>query len=113
MIPHCRPFNPCEKLTHENATVSLSISVPCPPEPVRVNDNGNGTCSLSWNSVPYADNYTAYSKRDDGMEEMRTSNGSSCTFSCRCGYSYIMSVFANNQAGTSPQGPALNQTTCM
>ncbi|XP_060792800.1 fibronectin type III domain-containing protein 7-like [Neoarius graeffei] len=87
------------------------ISFPCPPEPVHVNDIGNGNCSLSWNSVSYVDYYTAFSKRDDGIEEMCNSMGTSCNFSCHCGYSYIMSVFANNQAGASPPGRILNQTT--
>ncbi|KAF5894692.1 fibronectin type III domain-containing protein 7-like, partial [Clarias magur] len=87
------------------------ITFPCPPEQVRVDDLGSGICSLSWNSVSYVDYYTAFSKRDDGIEEMCNSTGTSCNFSCQCGYSYIMSVFANNQAGTSPPGQVLNQTT--
>ncbi|XP_017341938.1 fibronectin type III domain-containing protein 7 [Ictalurus punctatus] len=87
------------------------ISFPCPPEPVHVDDIGRGNCSLSWNPVSYVDYYTAFSKRDDGIEEMCNSTGTSCNFSCHCGYSYILSVFANNQAGASPPGPLLNQTT--
>ncbi|KAG7323409.1 hypothetical protein KOW79_013111 [Hemibagrus wyckioides] len=87
------------------------VSFPCPPELVRVDDIGNGNCSLSWNSVSYAEYYTAFSKRDDGIEEMCNSTGTSCNFSCHCGYSFIMSVFANNQAGASPPGRILNQTS--
>ncbi|XP_062871771.1 fibronectin type III domain-containing protein 7-like [Trichomycterus rosablanca] len=87
------------------------VTFPCPPEPVRVNDLGNGSCSVSWNSVSYVDYYTTFIKRDDGIEEMCNSTGTSCDFSCHCGYSYIMSVFANNQAGASTPGPVLNQTT--
>lgn len=88
------------------------FSVPCPSDPIRVDDMGSGNCSLSWTSVSYVDYYTAFSKRDDGIEERCNSTGTSCNFSCQCGYSYIMSVFANNQAGASPPGQVLNQTTC-
>ncbi|GAA6076391.1 fibronectin type III domain-containing protein 7 [Tachysurus ichikawai] len=97
--------------TSESSATQRYLSFPCPPEPVRVDDIGNGNCSLSWNSVSYAEYYTAFSKRDDGIEEMCNSTGTSCNFSCNCGYSFIMSVFANNQAGASPPGRVLNQTS--
>ncbi|KAB5546671.1 hypothetical protein PHYPO_G00074720 [Pangasianodon hypophthalmus] len=95
----------------QSSELQRYISFPCPPEPVRVDDIRPGICSLSWNPVSYVDYYTAFSKRDDGIEEMCNSTGTSCNFSCHCGYSYIMSVFANNQAGASPPGPVLNKTT--
>ncbi|KAK1803271.1 hypothetical protein P4O66_004056 [Electrophorus voltai] len=84
---------------------------PCPPDPVRVNVLGGGNCSLVWNSTSYTDYYTAFFKRDDGMEESCNTTSTSCSFHCSCGYSYLLSVFSNNQAGTSPLGPVLNETT--
>ncbi|XP_066529361.1 fibronectin type III domain-containing protein 7 [Hoplias malabaricus] len=87
------------------------ISFPCPPEPLRVDEISAGNCSVVWSSVSYVNYYTAFIKRDDGIEETCNSTGTSCNFHCYCGYSYIMSVFANNQAGSSPPGPLLNQTT--
>ncbi|XP_036446665.1 fibronectin type III domain-containing protein 7 [Colossoma macropomum] len=87
------------------------ITFPCPPQPLRVDEIAAGNCSVIWSAVSYVDYYTAFIKRDDGTEETCNSTGTSCNFNCHCGYSYIMSVFANNQAGSSPPGPVLNQTT--
>lgn len=87
------------------------ITVPCPPQPLRVDTVSVGNCSVIWSSVSYVDYYTAFIKRDDGIEETCNSTGTSCNFHCQCGYSYIMSVFANNQAGSSLPGPVLNHTT--
>ncbi|XP_072553287.1 fibronectin type III domain-containing protein 7 [Salminus brasiliensis] len=87
------------------------ITFPCPPEPLRVDEMPSGNCSVIWSSVSYVDYYTAFIKRDDGTEETCNSTGTSCNFHCHCGYSYLMSVFANNQAGSSLPGPVLNQTT--
>ncbi|KAI4896050.1 hypothetical protein NFI96_015040, partial [Prochilodus magdalenae] len=87
------------------------ITFPCPPQPLRVDETAAGNCSVIWSSVSYVDYYTAFIKRDDGIEETCNSTGTSCNFHCHCGYSYIMSVFAYNHAGSSPPGPVLNQTT--
>uniref|UniRef100_A0A3Q1JNA5 Fibronectin type-III domain-containing protein n=1 Tax=Anabas testudineus TaxID=64144 RepID=A0A3Q1JNA5_ANATE len=77
-----------------------------------VNATLEGNCTLTWNTVPYADSYKAFIKRGDSANETccnTTSN--SCTYQCECGYTYLMSVFAFNQAGSSPQGEILNYTT--
>ncbi|KAI7794727.1 putative fibronectin type III domain-containing protein 7-like [Triplophysa rosa] len=87
------------------------ISFPCPPQPIWVEEVVAGNCSVMWNSVPHAEVYTTFIKSDDGIEEMCNSSQTSCQFSCHCGYSYIMTVFAHNQAGSSPPGPVLNYTT--
>ncbi|XP_051962450.1 fibronectin type III domain-containing protein 7 [Xyrauchen texanus] len=87
------------------------ISFPCPPQPIWVEEVVAGNCSVRWSSVPHAEYYTTFIKSDDGIEETCNSTQTSCHFYCRCGYSYIMSVFAHNQAGPSPPGPVLNYTT--
>uniref|UniRef100_A0A667XFH5 Fibronectin type III domain containing 7 n=1 Tax=Myripristis murdjan TaxID=586833 RepID=A0A667XFH5_9TELE len=68
-------------------------------------------CTLTWNLVPHADNYTAYIKMDDGIEETCNTTGNSCNFHCQCGYTYQLSVFAYNEAGRSPPGEIFNHTT--
>ncbi|KAM3876349.1 fibronectin type III domain-containing protein 7-like [Diretmus argenteus] len=84
---------------------------PCPPESLAVVETEAGNCTLSWNTVPHADYYIAFVKRDNGSEEICNTNGSSCSYHCQCGYTYLMSVFAYNQAGSSPPGEMLNYTT--
>uniref|UniRef100_A0A3Q3M673 Fibronectin type III domain-containing protein 7-like n=1 Tax=Mastacembelus armatus TaxID=205130 RepID=A0A3Q3M673_9TELE len=90
------------------------LSVPCPPESLAVVESTDGNCTLTWNTVPYADSYLAIIKRgnfgDSGGETCNTTS-SSCTFYCQCGYTYLMSVLAFNQAGSSPQGKTVNYTT--
>ncbi|XP_026179406.1 fibronectin type III domain-containing protein 7-like [Mastacembelus armatus] len=104
---------------------------PCPPESLAVVESTDGNCTLTWNTVPYADSYLAIIKRgnfgektcpstsnnctsiqtgDSGGETCNTTS-SSCTFYCQCGYTYLMSVLAFNQAGSSPQGKTVNYTT--
>nr|XP_055044179.1 fibronectin type III domain-containing protein 7 [Misgurnus anguillicaudatus] len=87
------------------------ISFPCPPQPIWVEETVAGNCSVMWNAVPHAEIYTTFIKSDDGIEKMINSSQTSCNFTCRCGYTYIITVFAHNQAGSSPPGPALNYTT--
>ncbi|XP_067452401.1 fibronectin type III domain-containing protein 7-like [Thunnus thynnus] len=87
------------------------ITFPCPPESLALEEPAEGNCTLTWNTVPYADSYVAYIKRGDGGEETCNTTSNSCTYHCQCGYTYLMSVFAFNQAGSSPQGEILNYTT--
>ncbi|XP_030643216.1 fibronectin type III domain-containing protein 7 [Chanos chanos] len=87
------------------------ISFPCPPSPLWMEEAVPGNCSVSWNAVPWAERYTAFVKRDDGTEEMCNSTDTDCSFHCRCGYTFLMTVFAYNQAGASPPGTVLNYTT--
>lgn len=84
---------------------------PCPPESLAL-VGPEGNCTLTWETVPYADSYEAFIKRSDGSERICNTTSNNCTFSCECGYTYLMSVFALNQAGRSPEGPVLNHTTC-
>ncbi|XP_071403050.1 fibronectin type III domain-containing protein 7-like, partial [Centroberyx affinis] len=84
---------------------------PCPPESLAVAESDPENCTLTWNAVAHADKYMAFIKRDDGAEETCNTTGSGCTYRCRCGYTYLMSVFAFNGAGSSPPGPVLNYTT--
>lgn len=62
--------------------------------------------------VPHDDSYEAFVKRNDGGEETCNTTRNNCTFRCECGYTYLMSVFAFNQAGSSPEGGVFNYTTC-
>ncbi|XP_056126688.1 fibronectin type III domain-containing protein 7 [Rhinichthys klamathensis goyatoka] len=87
------------------------ISFPCPPQPIWVEEVVAGNCSVKWSSVPHAEYYTTFIKSDDGIEGTCNSTEPRCQFHCSCGYSYIMSVFAHNQAGPSPPGPLVNHTT--
>ena len=87
-------------------------AVPCPPEPLAIVETSEGNCSLTWTAVAHADSYTAFIKRGDGGEETCNTTGSSCTFGCQCGYTYLTSVLASNRAGSSPGGEVLNYTTC-
>ncbi|KAL1249579.1 hypothetical protein QQF64_020584 [Cirrhinus molitorella] len=87
------------------------ISFPCPPQPIWVEELVPGNCSVKWSAVPHAEYYTTFIKSDDGIEGMCNSTELYCQFHCHCGYSYIMSVFAHNQAGPSPPGPLVNHTT--
>ncbi|KAI3368520.1 hypothetical protein L3Q82_025527 [Scortum barcoo] len=87
------------------------ITYPCPPKSLALVEASEGNCTLTWDTVPYADNYTAFIKRGDGVEETCNTTSNNCTYYCSCGYTYLMSVFAFNQAGKSPQGEVLNYTT--
>ncbi|XP_053178492.1 fibronectin type III domain-containing protein 7-like [Scomber japonicus] len=87
------------------------ITFPCPPESLALEEPEEGNCTLTWDTVPHADAYAAYIKRGDGGEEICNTTSNNCTFHCQCGYTYLMSVFALNEAGSSPQGEILNYTT--
>ncbi|KAM4739479.1 fibronectin type III domain-containing protein 7-like [Anableps anableps] len=87
------------------------ITFPCPPESLTLVESPEGNCTLTWNTVPYADAYEAFVKKGDGGEATCNSTGNNCTYQCQCGYTYLMSVLAFNQAGSSPEGKILNYTT--
>ncbi|KAF7660954.1 hypothetical protein LDENG_00272170 [Lucifuga dentata] len=87
------------------------ITYPCPPEPLGVVEPEPGNCTLMWNAVPHAEKYRAFIKRVDGSEETCNTTSYNCSFHCQCGYTYLLSVYAINQAGSSPQGKVLNYTT--
>ena len=94
---------------------SLSCRVstdPCPPESLTIMESSEGNCSLAWDTVPHAESYVAIIKRNDGSEEKCNTSGNKCTYHCKCGYTFLMSVFPLNQAGSSPEGQVLNYTTC-
>lgn len=87
------------------------ITYPCPPDSLAQAETSPGNCTLTWNSVLYADSYEAFIKRSDGSEIICNTTGNECSYSCECGYTHLMSVFALNQAGRSTEGPVLNRTT--
>ncbi|CAB1419899.1 unnamed protein product [Pleuronectes platessa] len=87
------------------------ITFPCPPEALALEEVTDGNCSLTWNTVPHADGYMAFIKRGEGGEEICNTSSSNCTFHCQCGYTYLVSVLAFNQAGSSPPGDRFNYTT--
>ncbi|XP_017275873.1 fibronectin type III domain-containing protein 7-like [Kryptolebias marmoratus] len=87
------------------------ITFPCPPESLTLVKSSEENCTLMWNMVPYADGYEAFIKKADGSEEPCTTTGNNCTYHCQCGHTYLMSVFAYNQAGRSQEGKVLNYTT--
>ncbi|XP_061883602.1 fibronectin type III domain-containing protein 7-like isoform X1 [Entelurus aequoreus] len=87
------------------------ITFPCPPESLAMDEPVEANCTLSWDTAPYADSYMAYIKRGDGTEETCNTTSNNCTYHCQCGYTHLVSVFAFNDAGSSPQGPVINYTT--
>ncbi|XP_018527047.2 fibronectin type III domain-containing protein 7 [Lates calcarifer] len=87
------------------------ITFPCPPESLALEESTEGNCTLTWDTVLHADSYTAFIKRGDGGEEICNTTSNNCNYHCQCGYTYLMSVLAFNQAGSSPPGKTLNYTT--
>ncbi|XP_073331837.1 fibronectin type III domain-containing protein 7-like [Pagrus major] len=87
------------------------VTYPCPPQSLALVESPEGNCTLTWDTVPHADSYSAFIKRGDGSEEMCNTTSNNCTYHCECGYTYLMYVYAFNQAGSSPQGQVLNHTT--
>ncbi|XP_040896696.1 fibronectin type III domain-containing protein 7-like [Toxotes jaculatrix] len=87
------------------------ITFPCPPESLALVESTEGNCTLTWDTVPHADSYVAFIKRGDGGEDTCNTTSNNCTYHCQCGYTYLMSVLAFNQAGASPPGENLNYTT--
>lgn len=66
-----------------------------------------------WSEVPWVNYYIAYVKSDDGLEENCNTTDRACHFQCKCGYTYLSTVFAYNQAGSSPPGQIVNYTTSL
>ncbi|XP_056132898.1 fibronectin type III domain-containing protein 7-like [Lampris incognitus] len=87
------------------------VTFPCPPESLAAVETDAGNCTLAWNAVPHADKYAGFIKRGDGGEVVCNTTGDSCNYTCQCGHTYLMSVYALNQAGSSPPGRVLNYTT--
>ncbi|XP_043985936.1 fibronectin type III domain-containing protein 7-like [Gambusia affinis] len=96
--------------SHPSSPV-VFITFPCPPESLTLVESSEGNCTLTWNTVPYADGYEAFVKKGDGGEATCNSTRNNCTYQCQCGYTYLMSVLAYNLAGSSPEGTILNYTT--
>lgn len=99
-------------ISHTVEVTGCVLSVPCPPESLALVESSEGNCTLTWDTVPYADSYVAFIKNGGGIEKTCNTTSNNCTFSCQCGYTFLMSVFALNQAGSSPEGHVLNYTTC-
>ncbi|KAG9338407.1 hypothetical protein JZ751_025811 [Albula glossodonta] len=87
------------------------LTFPCPPESLWAEEPVPGNCTLHWSEVTWAEYYGAFVKRDDGVEELCNTTGNECNFRCDCGFTYFMTVFAYNQAGSSRPGPIVNYTT--
>ncbi|XDV27992.1 hypothetical protein PO909_031420 [Leuciscus waleckii] len=87
------------------------LTFPCPPDSVWIEEVTTGNCSVMWSVVPWVNYYIAYVKSDDGLEENCNTTGRACHFQCKCGYTYLSTVFAYNQAGSSPPGQIVNYTT--
>lgn len=86
-------------------------TIPCPPQNLALAETSPGSCTFSWDAVAHAHSYRAFIKNGAGVEEICNTTGTHCDFSCECGYFFLMSVFALNQAGSSQEGPALNYST--
>lgn len=93
-----------------SSSVSFT-TVPCPPQNLDMTKTSPGSCNFTWDTVSHADGYRAYVKNADGLVKNCNTTGTSCDFTCECGYTYLMTVFAHNAAGLSQEGPVLNYTT--
>ncbi|XP_012995539.3 fibronectin type III domain-containing protein 7 [Esox lucius] len=87
------------------------ITFPCPPDRTWIEEPEAGSCVVRWAETSLVEFYTAFIKRDDGVEEFCNTTDTSCHFQCLCGYAYLSTVFAYNEAGSSPPGDLLNYTT--
>ncbi|XP_036842780.1 fibronectin type III domain-containing protein 7-like [Oncorhynchus mykiss] len=87
------------------------ITFPCPLEQVWVDEHQAGSCWVSWTKMPLVEYYIAFVKRDDGSEERCNTTDTTCHFYCMCGYTYLITMFTYNQAGSSPPGDVFNYTT--
>ncbi|KAM9845069.1 fibronectin type III domain-containing protein 7 [Aulostomus maculatus] len=87
------------------------ITYPCPPENIWVEEPEPGNCSVVWDEVPLVEYYMTFIKRDDGTEKLCNTTGTTCQFSCMCGYTYLTTVFPYNLAGSSPSAHVRNYTT--
>uniref|UniRef100_H2SS69 Fibronectin type III domain containing 7 n=1 Tax=Takifugu rubripes TaxID=31033 RepID=H2SS69_TAKRU len=94
-----------------NPVFFTTCAYPCPPGSLELVESSERNCTLKWKTVLHADSYEAFIKRGDGGEESCNTTTNNCTYRCECGYTYLMSVFALNQAGTSPEGEVFNYTT--
>lgn len=92
-------------------SIFLRLADPCPPENIWVEEPEAGNCSVVWEEVPLVDYYMAFIKRDDGTEKSCNTTGTTCPFTCTCGYTYLTTVFPYNQAGSSPYAHVRNYTT--
>uniref|UniRef100_A0A3Q3S228 Fibronectin type III domain containing 7a n=1 Tax=Mastacembelus armatus TaxID=205130 RepID=A0A3Q3S228_9TELE len=70
-----------------------------------------GNCLLKWDEVLLVNYYVAFIKRDDGTENSCNTTETTCQFSCTCGYTYFVTVFPYNSAGSSPYSQVRNYTT--
>uniref|UniRef100_A0A8C3G2Y3 Fibronectin type-III domain-containing protein n=1 Tax=Cyclopterus lumpus TaxID=8103 RepID=A0A8C3G2Y3_CYCLU len=87
------------------------ITFPCPPQSLALMESTAGNCTLTWDTLPHADSYQAFIESGAGTEEACNTTSNNCTYHCKCGHTYLMSVFAFNHAGSSPRGQILNYTT--
>ncbi|XP_058506817.1 fibronectin type III domain-containing protein 7 [Solea solea] len=87
------------------------ITYPCPPENIMVEEPEAGSCMLEWDDVLLVDYYMAFIKRDDGVELSCNTTETNCSFFCKCGHTFLTSVFPYNEAGSSPLSPIHNYTT--
>ncbi|CAB1326668.1 unnamed protein product, partial [Coregonus sp. 'balchen'] len=87
------------------------ITFPCPLERIWVEERQAGSCWITWTEMPLVEYYIAFIKRDDGSEERCNTTDTTCHFHCMCGYTYLITMFSYNLAGSSPQGEVFNYTT--
>ncbi|XP_063058173.1 fibronectin type III domain-containing protein 7-like [Engraulis encrasicolus] len=85
--------------------------IPCPPSPIWLTEPEPERCLVAWDAVDTADYYVTFLKRADGIETLCNSTETSCNYTCLCGYTYVISVHAYNEVGSSPPGPLVNYTT--
>ncbi|XP_020385177.2 fibronectin type III domain-containing protein 7 [Rhincodon typus] len=86
-------------------------SIPCSPSDITIREIHSGNLTVSWSPSHLTDYYTAFVKRDDGLEVMCNTSLTSCSFQSECGFIYFISVFSYNKVGQSLPGNVLNYTT--
>lgn len=98
-------------MTRSQTLFFLCVADPCAPGDVEVSEPSEGNCSVTWTSVPWANYYNVYVKRDDGTDLLCNTTNTFCYYPCHCSYTYLTTIFAFNNAGPSPPGLILNHTT--
>lgn len=87
------------------------MPVPCQPESLEHSEISDGNCQMTWEAVDYAAGYIANVLRSDSTLQECDTASPICSFTCECGYMYLMSVYAYNDAGESTPVKK-NFTTC-
>ncbi|XP_048845081.1 fibronectin type III domain-containing protein 7-like [Brienomyrus brachyistius] len=87
------------------------LTFPCPPDSLWAEEAVSENCTIIWKEVFFVDYYKAFMRSHNENEELCNTTSNACSFHCKCGTTFFLTVFAFNLAGVSPPGPIINYTT--